>query len=87
MELKDDLHDEDGGSDERGRVETPLTVGVLPLPLVHLTPTVLTTSTHAEKCAYQGGEDHHQKANGGTYEESSLIVDPLEEERKHRVRY
>lgn len=70
-------HDEDGGGDERGRVEAPLAVGVLPLPLVHLPPAVLTAPAHAEAHADDGREDHKQDADGGACEEPGLVVGPL----------
>lgn len=80
-----DSHDEDGGGDERGGVETSLTVGVLPLPLVHLPSTVLTAATHTETCANDGSEDHEHNADGPTYEETSLVVDPLQGHRIHPI--
>lgn len=80
-----DSHDEDGGGDERGGIETSLTVGVLPLSLVHLPSAVLTTSTHTETCAYDGGEDHKQDADGRTDEEASLIVNPLQGEKIYLI--
>lgn len=81
----DDSHDEDGGGDERGSVETPLTVDVLSLSLVHLPSAVLTASTHAETHAYDGGEHHEHDTDGRTYEETGLVVDPLQEDRIHTI--
>lgn len=81
----DDSHDEDGCGDERGRVETPLTVDVLSLSLVHLPSAVVTASTHTETQAYDGGEDHEHDTDGRTYEETGLVVDPLQEERIHTI--
>lgn len=77
----DDSHDEDGRGDERGGVESPLTVEVFPLPLVHLPPTVLAAAAHAEAHSNDGGEDHEGDAQGGAYEESCFVVDPLQERR------
>lgn len=77
MMIRVDSRDEDGGGDERGGVETSLTVGVLPLSLVHLPSAVLAAPTHAETRAYDGDEDHEDDTDGCTYEESGLVVDPL----------
>lgn len=71
-------HDEDGGGDEWGRVETPLAVAVLPLPLVHLPSAVLTAAAHTEAHADDGREDHKQDADGGANEETGLVVGPLQ---------
>lgn len=78
-------HDEDGGGDERGGVETSLTVGVLSLSLVHFPSAVLTASTHTETHAYDGREHHEQDPDGRTYEESGLVVDPLQEDGIHAI--
>ena len=77
MMSREDSHDEDGGCDEWGGVEASLAVGVLSLSLVHLPSAVLTTSTHTEEHAYDGGEHHDHNTDGRTYEESGLVVDPL----------
>lgn len=80
-EDEDHSHDEDGGGNERGRVEAPLAVGVLPLPLVHLPSAVLTASAHTEAHADDGREDHEQDADGGAHEEPGLVVGPLRQDK------
>lgn len=77
-----DSHDEDGGGDQRGGVEPSLTVGVLPLSLVHLAATVLAAAAHAEAGADDGREDQEQDPHRGAYEEAHLVVDPLREGRR-----
>lgn len=60
-------HDEDGGSNERGGEEPSVAVGVFPLPLMHLTSTVVTASTHAETGGNDGGEDHKHDPKDRAY--------------------
>lgn len=81
----DDSHDKDGGGDERGSVETSLTVNVLPLSLVHLPSTVFTAPTYAEAHANDGGKDHEYDTDGCTYKESCLVVDPLQEDSIYSI--
>lgn len=77
---KNDSHNEDGGGDERGGEETSLAVDVLSLSLVHLPSAVVTAPAQTETQADDGGEDQEDDADGRTYEESGLVVDPLQEE-------
>lgn len=72
-----DSHDEDGRGHEGGGVEPSLTVGVLPLSLVHLASAVLAAPAHAETRADDGREDHDQDSDRRAYEEPHLVVDPL----------
>lgn len=81
----DDSHDEDGCSNQRGGIETSVTVCVFPLSLMHLPSTVITASTHAEAHSYDGDKDHKHDAEGCTYEKSRLVLDPLREESIHPV--
>lgn len=73
----DDSHDEDGGGDEGGGEEASVTVGVLPLPLMHLASAVVAASTHAEARGDDGREDHEHDAGDGAYQEPGLVMDPL----------
>lgn len=69
----DDSHDEDGCSNQRGGIETSVTVCMFPPSLMHLPSTVITASTHAEAHSYDGDKDHKHDAEGCTYEKSGLL--------------
>lgn len=81
----DNSHDEDGSADERGGVETSLTVSVLSLSLVHLSSAVLAASAHAETHADDGRENHERDTDGRTYEKSRLVVDPLRSDKVRTI--
>lgn len=83
--MEDDSHNEDGGADERGGVETSVAVSVFPLSLMHLPSAVIAASAHAEAHGYDGSEDHKQDAKACTYEESRLVLDPLQGESSHQL--
>lgn len=68
--------DEGGGEQQRGE-QSSLTVCILPLPLVHLSPAVIAAAAHTEEQSDQRYQHNEENPHDSTHHKAQLIVNHL----------